>query len=95
MWKVDKMFKKTGKACSTHDQGRKWTVWKKKQLVKNTTEKLWRSPRWSVAKLDTEAGVSEISMCRVLKNNFQTFAYKMQKKHELANIHDHTRLERY
>jgi transposase len=93
VWKVVKKFKETGETCNRPGQGRKRSV-RTKQLVKNTREKLRRNPRRSAAKLAAEAGVSQTSMRRVLKDDLKTSPYKMQTRHELTDRHERMRLER-
>ena len=61
---------------------------------KNTREKFRRNPRRSAAKLAAEAGVSQTSMRRVLKDDLKTSHYKMQTRHELTDRHERMRLER-
>ena len=41
-----------------------------------------------------EAGISQTSMHRILKEDLGTFIYKMQKRHELSTTHEHMRLNR-
>ena len=93
MWKVVKKFKETGETCNRPGQGRKRSV-RTKQLVKNTREKLRRNPRRSAAKLAAEAGVSQTSMRRVLKDDLKTSPYKMQTRQELTDLHERMRLDR-
>ena len=45
-------------------------------MVKSSWEKLRRNPRLSAAKLASEAGISETSMCRILKEDLQTSRVK-------------------
>ena len=86
-WKLIKKFKETGETCNRPGQ-------KRKRLVKNTREKLRRNSRRSSAKMAAEAGISQTSMRRVLKEDLRTYPYKMQKRHELSNTHERMRLDR-
>lgn len=60
----------------------------------NRREKLRRNPRRPAAKMAAEAGVSQTSMRRILKEDLKTLPYKMQKRHELSTTHERMRLER-
>ena len=62
--------------------------------MKNTREKLRRNLRRSAAKLAAEAGISQTSMRRILKEDLRTYPYKMQKRHELSITHERMRLDR-
>ena len=93
VWKVVQKFKETGSTSNRPGQGRKRSV-RTPQLVKNTREKLRRNPRRSASKLAEEAGVSQTSLRRLLKNDLKTFPYKLQKRHELTPFHLNMRLKR-
>ena len=41
-----------------------------------------------------EAGISQTSMRRILKEDLRTDPYEMQKKHELSTTHERIRLNR-
>ena len=89
VWKVVKKLKETSETCNRPGQGRKRTV-RTKRLVKNTREKLRRNSHHSAA----EAGISQTSMRRILKEYLRTYPYKMQKRHELSTTREHMRLDR-
>ena len=93
VWKVVKKFRETGHTSNRLGQGRKRTV-RTKRMVKNTREKLRTNPRRSATKLAAEAGISQTSMRRILKEDLKTFPYKMQKRHELTPTHERMRVER-
>ena len=65
-----------------------------KLMVNNTREKLRTNPRRSATKLAAEAGISQTSMRRILKEDLKTFSYKMQKRPELTPTHERMRVER-
>ena len=50
--------------------------------------------RRSATKLAAEAEISQTSMRRILKEDFMTFPYKKQKRHELTPTHERMRVER-
>ena len=52
------------------------------------------NPRRSSIKLVAEAGISQTSMRRILKEDLKTFPYKMEKRHELTPTHERMRVER-
>ena len=87
VWKVVKKFKESCETC------RKRTV-QTKRLVKNTREKLKRNSRRSAAKMAAEAGISQTSIRRILKEDLRTDPYKMHKMHELSTTHERMRLDR-
>ena len=93
VWKVVKKVKETGETCNRPGQGRKRTV-RTKLLVKNTREKLRRNSRRSAAIMAAEAGISQTSMRRILRENLWTYPYKIQKRHELSTTHERMRLDR-
>ena len=94
VWKAVNKLRETGQTSNRPGQGRKRTV-QTKQMVKNTREKLRTNPRRSVTKLAAEAGISQISMRRILKEDLKTFPYKMQKRHKLtAPTHERMKVER-
>ena len=62
--------------------------------VKSTREKLRTNPRRSATKLAADAGISQTSMRRILKEDLKTLPYKMQKRHELTPTHERMRVER-
>ena len=71
VWKVVKKFRE---ACQTYNlpgQGRKRTV-RTKRMDKNTRKKLRTNLSRSATKLAAEAGISQISMRRILKENIKT-----------------------
>ena len=88
-----KRFRETGQTSNRPGQGRKITV-RTKRMVKNTREELRTNPRRSAIKLDAEAGISQVSVCRILKEDLKTFPYKMQKRHELTPMHARMRVKR-
>ena len=63
-------------------------------VVKNTRERLRRNLRRYAAKMAAEAGISQISMRRILKEDLRTYPYKMQKTHELSTTHKRLKLDR-
>ena len=77
VWKVVKKFRETGQAFNRQGQGRKRTV-RTKRMVKNTREKLRTHPCRSATKVAAEAGISQTSMRRILKEDLNTFPYKMR-----------------
>ena len=91
--KLVKKFKETGETCNRPGQGRKRIV-RTKRLVKNTREKLRRNSRRSSAKMAAEAGISQTSISRILKEALRTYLYKMQKRHELSTTHERMELDR-
>ena len=93
VWKVVKKFKETGETCNRPGQGRKRTV-RTKRLVKYARKKLRRNSRLSAAKMAAEAGISQTSMRRILKEDLRTYPYKMQERHELSITHERMRLDR-
>ena len=93
VWKVVKKFKETGETCNRQGQVRKRTV-RTKHLVKNMRGKLRRNSHCSAAKMAAEAGISQISMHQILKEDFRTYPYKMQKRHDLSTTHECMRLDR-
>ena len=88
VWKVVKKLKETGETSNLPGQGRK-PIFRTKLLVKNIRQKLRRNSRRSAAKMAAEAGISQTSMCRILKKDIRTYPYKMQKRHELSTTHEH------
>ena len=93
VWKVDKKFREKSQTSNRPGQGRKRTI-RTKRMVNNTRENLRTNPRRSATKLAAEAGISQTSMRRILKENLKTFPYKMQKRHELTPTHERMRVER-
>ena len=93
VWKVVKKFRETGQTSNRPGQGKKRTV-RTKRMVKNTREKLKTNFRCSATKLAAEAGISQTSMRRILKEDLKTFPYKMQKRHELTPTHEQMKVER-
>ena len=94
VWKVVKKFREIGQTSNRPGQGRKITV-RTKRIAKNTREKLRINSRRSATKLAAEAGISQASIRRILKQDLKTFPYKMQKRHELTPTHERMRVERY
>ena len=92
VWKVGKKVRETDKTSNWPCQDRKRTV-RTEWMVKNTREKL-ANLRRSATKLAAEAGISQTSMRRILKEDLKTFPYKMQKRHELTPTHERMRVER-
>ena len=58
-------------------------------MVKNTREKLRRNSCRSAAKMAEEAGISQTSMRRILKEDLRT----LQKRRELSTTHERMRLD--
>ena len=72
VWQVVKKFKETGETCNRPGQGRKRTVGTNR-LVKNMREKVRRNSRHSTAKMAAEeAGISQTSMRRILKEDLRS-----------------------
>ena len=92
VWKVVNKFRGTGQTFNRPGQVRKRTV-RTKRMAKNKKEKLRTSPSRSVPKLAAEAGISQTSMRRILKD-FKIFPYRMQKCSELTPTHERMRVER-
>ena len=65
-----------------------------KRQVKNMREKLKSNSRRSAAKMGAEEGISQTSMCPILKEDFRTYNHKMQIRHELSTTHERMRLDR-
>ena len=57
-------------------------------------EKLKRISRRSTEKMAAEAGISQTSMGRILKEDLRSYPYKMQKRHELSTTHERMRPDR-
>ena len=93
VWKVVKKFRETDQTSNRPGQVRNRTV-RTKWMAKNTREKRRTNPRRSAIKLAAEARISQTSMRRILKENLQTFPYKIQKRHELTPTHERMRVER-
>ena len=93
VWNVIKKFKETGETCNRPGQGRIRTV-QMKRLVKNMREKLRRNSFHSAAKMAAEAGISQTSMRRIIKEDLRTYPYKIQKMHKLSTTHECMRLDR-
>ena len=72
VWKVVKKFRETGQTFNQHGPGQK-EISSKKRMVKNTREKLRTNPHRSATKLAAEAGISQTSMRRTLKEDLKTF----------------------
>ena len=62
--------------------------------VSGEKEKLRRNSRRSAAKMVAEAGISQTSMRRIIKEDLRTYPYKMQKKHEISTTHERMRPDR-
>ena len=99
-WPLQKSFKfdvkrfgKWSRSSNRPSQGRKRTV-RTKRMVENTREKLRINPRRSATKLTAEAGISQTSMRRILKEDLKTFPYKMQKRHELTLTYEKMTVKR-
>ena len=87
VWKVVTKFRETAQTSNRPGQGRKRTV-QTKRMVQNMSKRLRTNPRRSATKLAAEAGISQISMRRILKEDLKTFPYKMQKHHELTPTYE-------
>ena len=70
VWKAVKKFRETGQMSNRPGQGRKRTV-RTKRMVKNTREKLRTNPGRSAIKQAAEAGISETSTRRFLKEDLK------------------------
>ena len=92
VWLVVKKFKETGETCNRPGQAENE---QSDSLVKNTRERLRRNSHRSAAKMAAEAGISQTSMRRILKEDLRTYPYTMQKRHELSNTHERMKLDRF
>ena len=93
VWKVVKTFRETGQTFNRPGQDRKWTV-RTKRMVRNTRGKLRTNPRRLATKLAAEAGITQTSMCCILKENLKIFLYKMRERHEVTRMHERIRVEK-
>ena len=86
VWKVVKKFKETGETCNRPGPGRKRTV-RMKRLVKKKRGKSREGIHVVLLqKMAAEAGISQTSMRRILKEDLRTYPYKMYKRHDLQPL---------